>query len=187
MPTSYTGRDDEDTPDKEQAGLDQRKAAAPAAPQQTNYQKTYQQPQTPQAQPGQQTPMPWASQMPGLNFQGQSATPWSQQVSAPAAMAAPGGSGQAMGGNEHAMPNWEALAQRFGGGGAQGAAPAFNPLARLQALQQGGPMAGGNPWLQALLQKIGAAIAARRGMGGPQGGPPGGMPIGRPGQFGGSM
>ncbi len=121
------------------------------------FQRTFQPPPG-GATPGQQTPMPWSGGAPG--YAGGGATPWAQQLTA----APQAGQQAAMPGG---MPNWQALAQRFGGGQQLGnASPAFQ---RPQFGGFGGQgMAGGqqNPWLQQLMQGAAQRIAAARAQGG---------------------
>ena len=122
---------------------------------QFDFQRTFQQPQVPGSlSAGQGSPMPWSRQAPGLAAGG--ATPWAQGMQPPAAApgAVPGGAAPGAPGMQ---PNWQALAQRFGGGG-QAPSPAF------QGPQGGGPMQGGNGWLQGMLQRAAAQMQQRRAM-----------------------
>jgi len=201
MPMGYDGKEtdkDKQTPAGER-GRVQQPGAAPPPMRDTRmdpsaYQRTFQTPQAPgAATPGQQAPMPWSGMNPSMP--GGGSTPWAQSMQ-PAAAAAPGGgSSQAMGGNELGdgqmlkqlpgqggggmAPNWQALAQRFGGGGNQQAALPF-----MGGAQMGGG-AQNSPWLQNLMQGLAQRFAALRA-GGPQGGAGSMNPQQRPGFWSGT-
>jgi hypothetical protein len=142
-----------------------------AQPQAYPFAQTFQAPS--EAVAGQRTAMPWNGANPSLQGGG-GATPWTQSPYAQAAGQANASpysvaAGQANMGAPGGMPNWAALAQRFGGGQQLGnASPAFQ---RPQFGGWGGQgMAGGqaNPWLQQLMQGAAQRIAAARAGGGGQ-------------------
>jgi hypothetical protein len=145
---------------------------AQRAPVSYPFQRTFQQPQTAGATPGQQSPMPWSGLMPGMAPGGNGATPWAQSLQAPQQQNAQpggilGGPGQGQG-SPVGMPNWGALMQRFGGGGQQAAAPSFLQGWGGGQQAQGGGMQG-NQWLQGAIQQLAQRFAGARG-GAPQGG-----------------
>lgn len=116
--------------------------------------RTFQPPQNPQGTPGQQTPMPWSGLSPAFgNVQGRAATPWTQNIQAPVQPQ----QGQQAAGAPGGMPNWQALLQRFGGGGQQ-PSPAFQPQRFMPPWAQGGAPqgapGGAPPWLQQFAQQI---------------------------------
>lgn len=129
--------------------------------------------QTPSAsQPGQQTAMPWSQMAPTMANFGRSSTPWAQTMQPQAPV-------QGQQGAPQGLPNWQALAQRFGGGNVAGQATAPSPAfqqPRFQLPFQGAGAAGGGGFqLPPYLQQAAAAIAARGGgFGGPQGAIPSG-------------
>jgi hypothetical protein len=84
---------------------------------------------------------------------------------------------QRMGGGG-GMPNWAALAQRFGGAPMTGAAPGLPPGGFAGLIGAGAAQGGGNPWLQNIQNALAQRFAGlQQRAGGMPGGGVQGMPI----------